>query len=111
MGLQRIVVLDGPNNLWGGFYWLMTSIFFSLIAVVLTVYIAPAALGSGVAEVMSMLNGINYDATISLKTLFVKVFGVLFAICSDLCIGKEGPLVHMGAIIGCIACYLPMRWT
>ncbi len=89
----------------------MTSLFFALIAVVLTLYIAPAAMGSGVAEVMSMLNGINYDATISVKTLLVKIFGILFAICSDLCIGKEGPLVHMGAVVGVISCYLPMRWT
>ena len=74
-------------------------------------YIAPAAMGSGVAEVMSMLNGINYEGTINLKTLFVKIFGVLFAICSDLCIGKEGPLVHIGANVGVISCYLPFKWS
>jgi chloride channel 7 len=111
MGLQYFVDMDGPKNLFAGLYWLITSIFFALLAVTITVYIAPAAMGSGVAEVMSLLNGINYDKAINLATLFVKIFGVFFAICSDLCIGKEGPLVHMGANVGVIACYLPMRWT
>ena len=73
----------------------------------LTVYIAPAAMGSGVAEVMGLLNGVNYYNVIAIKTLLVKIFGVMFAICSGLCIGKEGPFVHIGSIVGVCVCYLP----
>lgn len=88
-----------------------TSVGFVLIAGCMCVFIAPAAMGSGVAEVMGMLNGINYDKAIDFRTLFVKIFGTLFAICGGLCIGKEGPLVHIGATIGVITCYLPFKWT
>jgi H+/Cl- antiporter ClcA len=83
------------------------SVFFVLMAVLLTVYVAPGAMGSGVAEVMGLLNGINYPQAIGLRTLVVKIFGTLFAVVGGLCIGKEGPLVHIGAIIGVVSCYLP----
>jgi len=81
------------------------------IASLLTVYVGPGAMGSGVAEVMGLLNGVNYDGAISFKTLFVKVFGILFAVCGGLCIGKEGPLVHIGANVGAMCCYIPMKWA
>lgn len=56
---------------------------------------------------MGFLNGVNYKDAISFRTLFVKCFGTLFAVCGGLCIGKEGPLVHIGANVGVICCYLP----
>ena len=90
-------------------FWTCTSIIFVLIAVLLTVYVGPAAMGSGVAEVMGLLNGVNYTDAIGFKTLFVKCFGTLFAVCGGLCIGKEGPLVHIGTNIGVIVCYLPLK--
>jgi hypothetical protein len=31
-------------------------------------------MGSGVAEVMGLLNGVNYDNVIAIKTLLVKIF-------------------------------------
>lgn len=63
------------------------SVIFVLIAALITVFIAPAAMGSGVPEVMGLLNGVNYPDAIGLKTLFVKVTAVMFAICGGLCIG------------------------
>lgn len=75
----------------------------------MTVYVGPGANGSGVVEVMGLLNGINYPDTIGFKTLFVKVVALTFAITGGLCIGKEGPLVHIGAILGVITCYLPIK--
>ena len=74
------------------------------MAAIVCVYYAPASMGSGVAEVMGLPNGINYNGAIEFRTFFGKYFGVLFAICSGLCIGMEGPLVHMGAIVGVAAC-------
>lgn len=85
------------------------SIIFVAIAAGLTLYIAPAALGSGVAEAMGLLNGIAYPDYISLKCLFVKFFGLSFAVAGGLCGGKEGPLVHMGSIVGAAIAYLPLR--
>ena len=73
----------------------------------MTTYYGPGASGSGVAEIIGYLNGINYPNFISIPTLVTKVIGVTLAVCGRLCIGKEGPLAHIGAIIGLIAVYLP----
>jgi chloride channel 7 len=91
----------------GYFFYIGTAMFFVLIAALLTVYVGPGAQGSGVAEVMGMLNGVNYTGTISFRTLFVKCFGTLFAVVAGLAVGKEGPLVHIGANIGVMVCYMP----
>lgn len=77
----------------------------------LTCYVGPGAAGSGVAEVMGMLNGIVYPNCISYRTLFVKVFGVALAVSGGLKVGKEGPLAHIGANIGVIALYLPLGFN
>jgi len=70
----------------------------------LTIYVGPGANGSGVAEIMAMLNGVNYPGCIGYRTLFVKMVGTTLGVCGGLCIGKEGPLAHIGAIIGSICC-------
>jgi chloride channel 7 len=80
----------------------------ALGAILLTLYVSPQALGSGVAETMGILNGVNYPDFITIKALIVKFFGVALAVSAGLSVGKEGPLVHMGAIVGCLAPYLPM---
>jgi H+/Cl- antiporter ClcA len=87
------------------------STFFVLIAALLTVYVAPAALGSGVAEAMGILNGVASPDYICPKALFVKFLGVSFAVAGGLCGGKEGPLVHMGSIVGMASAYLPLPFT
>ena len=79
------------------------------LACIITLWCAPPAKGSGVAEVMGMLNGVNYQGIISFNTFWVKFVGTLFAVVGGLAIGKEGPLVHMGAIIGVICCYSPWK--
>lgn len=56
---------------------------------------------------MGYFNGINYPKFISLRTLFVKIFALILAVSSGLCIGKEGPLAHIGAIVGQCIVYLP----
>ena len=88
-------------------YWELTAIFFVLISVCATVFVAPGAMGSGVPETMGILNGVNFDNTIKIDTLIVKCFGAICTVCSGLCLGKEGPFIHIGAILGVCACYLP----
>jgi H+/Cl- antiporter ClcA len=60
---------------------------------------------------MGILNGISYPDYISIKVLLVKFFGVAFAVSAGLCGGKEGPLVHMGSIVGYASAYLPFKFT
>lgn len=86
-----------------GLGWLVLvlySVFFMLIATLITVYVGPSALGSGVAEAMGILNGVKAPDFISFKNLIVKFFGVGLAVSAGLAGGKEGPLIHMGSIVG-----------
>ena len=73
----------------------------------ITTYYGPAATGSGVAELVGYLNGVNYPGFISVKALITKIVGVTLAVTDKLAVGKEGPLAHIGAICGVIALYIP----
>ena len=88
-------------------YWVLFSMMCALLAAILTVYVGPGAMGSGVPEVMGLLNGVNYPKAIDISTLLVKIVGVELAVIGSLAVGKEGPLVHIGAIIGAIVPYIP----
>ena len=79
-----------------------------LLASIMTIYWGPGANGSGIAELMGYLNGVNYPKVISFETFVTKVFGVLGAVLGGLCVGKEGPLAHIGSIIGATVVYFPI---
>jgi len=80
-----------------------------LAAGLLTVYYGPGANGSGVAEMIGYMNGINYPEFIGINTLITKIMGVTLAVSSRLCIGKEGPLAHIGSNLGLLPAYLPIE--
>ena len=73
----------------------------------MTTYYGPGAAGSGVAEMIGYMNGVNYPGFIAVETLITKVFGVVFAVSARLCVGKEGPLAHIGSNWGLLTIYLP----
>ena len=80
----------------------------ALVAGLMTVYIGPGATGSGVAEIMGLLNGVNYPKTIGVWTLVVKIVAVVLAVVGSLCVGKEGPLAHIGAVTAMLVIYMPI---
>jgi chloride channel 7 len=45
------------------------------------------------------LNGLNIPRLVRFKTLLCKAAGIIFACASGLPLGKEGPMVHIGAVI------------
>ena len=79
----------------------------SCLGGIMTTYYGPGASGSGVAELIGYLNGINYHHFIGIDTLLTKVVGVALAVSGRLCIGKEGPLCHIGAVWGALVLYIP----
>lgn len=89
--------------------YVLFSCFFGGVAALLTVFMGPGAVGSGTTELMAYLNGINYPKFFGYRTLFVKTFGLCLAVSAGLCVGKEGPLAHIGAIIGHAVVYLPVH--
>lgn len=92
----RIAVLNHCLHihvLWGLLASVGISAALVAVACLLTVGWAPASAGSGVALVMSYLNGCHVADLLAPRTLFVKVVGTIFAVASGLPVGPEGPLV------------------
>lgn len=80
-------------------YWMLLNMFPVLIGAVLVTYVEPMAGGSGIPQVKCYLNGIKIPRLIRIKTLAVKVVGVATSVIGGLAGGKEGPMIHSGAII------------
>lgn len=62
--------------------------------------LCPVAQGSGISEIKATLNGIKIHRVVRFKTLVVKALGILFSVAGGLPVGKEGPMIHSGAVIG-----------
>lgn len=97
---------SSDNNLAYGWMFMFGWCFvLATIGSALTIYIGPGANGSGIAEIIAILNGVNYPGFISWGVLFCKCFCVILGICASLCIGKEGPLAHIGACVAYLVIY------
>jgi chloride channel 7 len=91
--------------------YMSLGILFGGVAAAMTIWIGPGAAGSGVAELMGYVNGVNYPKFLGRRTLVVKALGVALAVSAGFKIGKEGPLAHIGANIGVLCIYLPLGFT
>jgi chloride channel 3/4/5 len=58
------------------------------------------AAGSGIPEIKTILSGFNIPSFLSLRVLVVKAFGAIFAVSTGMCLGKEGPFVHISTCVG-----------
>ena len=76
------------------------NIMFVAIAAALVVFGEPLAAGSGIPEIKCYLNGVKIRHVTRAKTLFCKAVGVLFSVSGGLFVGKEGPMIHSGGVIG-----------
>jgi len=86
-------------NIWTAF-WSFVLIQVMMCAVAsIFVYIEPVAGGSGIPEIKCYLNGIDLPRVVRVKTLLCKVIGVTFSVAGGLPVGKEGPMVHSGAVV------------
>eukprot|EP01038_Epipyxis_sp_PR26KG_P010242 gene10242-13776_t len=81
------------------FSFMFFCILYAIIAGVLC-WIEPAAAGSGIPEIKAYLNGVNLNKVVRIRVLFAKVIGVCFSCSAGLPLGKEGPMIHAGAIVG-----------
>ncbi|KAF2791772.1 chloride channel-like protein 3 [Melanomma pulvis-pyrius CBS 109.77] len=60
------------------------------------------AAGSGIPEIKTILSGFVIPNFLDLKVLLVKAFGAIFAVATGMCLGKEGPFVHISTCVGYI---------
>ncbi|CAB3367294.1 Hypothetical predicted protein [Cloeon dipterum] len=80
-------------------YWVATNIVPVLIGTILVTYVEPVAAGSGIPQVKCYLNGVKVPRIVRIKTLLVKSIGVTCSVLGGLAVGKEGPMIHSGAVV------------
>jgi len=97
---QQRMYDDGHGLLLRFGAWLIGSMVLAAIAGFLVCYIEPLAAGSGIPEIKCILNGIDLPNVLLLRTLACKAFGIVCSVAAGLPCGKEGPMIHSGAICG-----------
>ena len=65
------------------------------------------AAGSGIPEIKTILSGFVIPHFLDFKVLLVKAIGSIFAVSTGMCLGKEGPFVHIST---CISYLVGMRF-
>ena len=81
--------------------YVLTNLSLALFSSLLCVCFVPHAAGSGTPEVKAYLNGVrSMHRLASVRLFFVKVAGTILSVSSGLSVGQEGPLIHIGAIMG-----------
>ncbi|KAL6623157.1 hypothetical protein ACP70R_033036 [Stipagrostis hirtigluma subsp. patula] len=98
--MLQMVNLVREGRYWAGFFY-FTGVNFALtfVAAVLCVVFAPTAAGPGIPEIKAYLNGVDTPNMFGAPQLIVKIIGSIGAVSSGLDLGKEGPLVHIGACL------------
>jgi chloride channel 7 len=60
----------------------------------------PPAAGSGIPEVIAFLNGAMLRKIFNVRTIVAKFFSCAFAVGAGMPVGPEGPMIHLGAMLG-----------
>lgn len=79
--------------------WVALDVSLVFIATVLVAYGEHVAAGSGIPQIKCYLNGVLVPHVVRMKTLLCKVIGVIFSVAGGLAVGKEGPMIHAGAVV------------
>ncbi|XP_041087090.1 H(+)/Cl(-) exchange transporter 7-like [Polyodon spathula] len=79
--------------------WAALNAAIVMVGSIMVAFFEPAAAGSGIPQIKCYLNGVKIPHVVRLKTLVIKVFGVICSVAGGLAVGKEGPMIHSGAVI------------
>lgn len=85
----------GTQHAW--LYYTLWSLMMSMIACTVTIVVCPEAAGGGVPEMKTILSGVVKPVLLSLRLVFAKSFGLMFALLAGLSVGKEGPFIQIAA--------------
>ncbi|WVZ78247.1 hypothetical protein U9M48_025990 [Paspalum notatum var. saurae] len=98
--MLQMVTLVRQGRYWAGFFYFAgANLALTSVAAVLCVVFAPTAAGPGIPEIKAYLNGIDTPNMFGAPQLIVKIIGSICAVSSGMDLGKEGPLVHIGACL------------
>ncbi len=75
---QNFIEKDNEVAAW--LFYSFYSVLLVLIATIMTLWWGPGSAGSGVAEVIGYVNGVNYPLTIDYKTFVIQIGGVVLAL-------------------------------
>ncbi|KAG1682671.1 Chloride channel protein A [Nymphon striatum] len=76
------------------------SVIFAIASTFMIVILRPSAGGSGIPELIGYLNGTLLRHIFNFKTIIVKFLSCVCAVGSGLPVGPEGPMIHLGSMIG-----------
>ncbi|XP_038275323.1 H(+)/Cl(-) exchange transporter 7 isoform X1 [Dermochelys coriacea] len=79
--------------------WAILNSSVVMVGSIIVAFIEPVAAGSGIPQIKCYLNGVKVPHVVRLKTLLIKVCGVILSVVGGLAVGKEGPMIHSGAVI------------
>ncbi|XP_031421778.1 H(+)/Cl(-) exchange transporter 7 isoform X3 [Clupea harengus] len=79
--------------------WAVLNSSLVMVGAIIVAFFEPIAAGSGIPQIKCYLNGVKIPRVVRLKTLMVKVFGVICSVAGGLAVGKEGPMIHSGAVV------------
>lgn len=99
---ELVSTVYSSNGFLGLMCFIIWNCAMSALSCIIVLEYAPGAKGSGIPEVKSYLNGVDVPNTLSVKTLCATIIGTILSTSSGLCVGPEGPLVH---IVSCIASF------
>ncbi|KAJ8767898.1 hypothetical protein K2173_020838 [Erythroxylum novogranatense] len=97
--LAVVKLIRNERYLTGLAFFTGANLALTVFAALLCVYFAPTAAGPGIPEIKAYLNGVDTPNMYGAATLIVKIFGSIASVSAGLDLGKEGPLVHIGACI------------
>ena len=80
--------------------WTLSCIILVLVSLASVNFISYSAAGSGIPELKAILKGLNLENVLTWRTFFAKCIGLTTILMSGLSTGKEGPFIHLSAIIG-----------
>jgi chloride channel 7 len=98
--LESCYKLMDERNFGGAFFAYQFLNQFMCLGAGLLCWYQPAAAGSGIPEIKAFLNGVNVQGIVKMPVLGAKVLGMCFSCAAGLPLGKEGPMIHAGSIIG-----------
>ncbi|XP_062875096.1 H(+)/Cl(-) exchange transporter 7 [Trichomycterus rosablanca] len=79
--------------------WVVLNSAYVMFGAIIVAFFEPIAAGSGIPQIKCYLNGVKIPRVVRLKTLVVKVCGVICSVAGGLAVGKEGPMIHSGAVV------------
>eukprot|EP00759_Apiculatamorpha_spiralis_P026691 PhF_6_TR29420/c0_g2_i1/m.43531/K05016/CLCN7; chloride channel 7 len=103
LDIRQDYILLHPLRNYGVFEAFLVYAAFSVGLVALSTTIChrmPQAAGSGLPEIRAYLNGVFLPHMFAFQTMVVKTASCIFAVAGGLPAGPEGPIIHIGAMIG-----------